>query len=80
MTLPTETDDFHEVGLGRRGTLATVFLMFPGGPARVTPRLKVALVGAGSMGLSHARVLAASPHTDLSVVIDPHEGAARLLG
>src|SRR5690349_14436396 len=43
----------------------------------MAPRLNVALVGAGSMGLSHARVLSASARTMLSVVIDPNATAAQ---
>lgn len=39
--------------------------------------LKVALVGAGSMGLNHARVIAASPRTELTVVVDPDEAVGR---
>jgi predicted dehydrogenase len=49
---------------------------------RTAPR--VALVGAGSMGLNHARVLAASPRVQLAAVIDPDEtvgsGAAARFG
>jgi predicted dehydrogenase len=40
-------------------------------------RLPMALVGAGSMGLSHARVLSASPRAALSVVIDSDAERAR---
>lgn len=39
--------------------------------------LRVALVGSGSMGLNHARVIATGPRTTLEVVIDPDEGAGR---
>ncbi len=39
--------------------------------------LAVALVGSGSMGLNHARVIATGPSTTLSVVIDPSEQAGR---
>ncbi len=39
--------------------------------------LAVALVGSGSMGLNHARVIATSPRTRLAVVIDPDERAGR---
>jgi predicted dehydrogenase len=40
--------------------------------------LRVALVGAGSMGLNHARVLSASPRTELVSIVEPQEavGAA----
>ncbi|MBK8470133.1 MAG: Gfo/Idh/MocA family oxidoreductase [Candidatus Phosphoribacter sp.] len=40
-------------------------------------RLRVALVGSGSMGLNHARVIATGPRTTLTVVIDPSETAGR---
>ena len=43
----------------------------------MSKRLKLALVGCGSMGLNHARTIATGQHTSLSVVIDPDEGAAR---
>src|SRR5689334_20650195 len=36
-------------------------------------RLRLALVGCGSMGLNHARTIASSPDTALSVVIEPQE-------
>jgi predicted dehydrogenase len=39
----------------------------------MTAQLKVALVGAGSMGRNHARVIAESTRVRLSVVIDPFE-------
>ncbi len=45
--------------------------------AGVRTPLKVALVGAGSMGLSHARVLSANSRAELSVVIDADETRAR---
>lgn len=35
--------------------------------------VKVALVGAGSMGANHARVISDSPHTVLSRIIDPNQ-------
>ncbi|PVG81362.1 gfo/Idh/MocA family oxidoreductase [Nocardioides gansuensis] len=38
---------------------------------------RIALVGCGSMGLNHARVIATSPRTSLSVIIDPHEEIGR---
>jgi predicted dehydrogenase len=38
---------------------------------------RIALVGAGSMGQNHARVIAASPRAELSVIVDPHEAAGR---
>ena len=41
----------------------------------MSERLKLALVGCGSMGLNHARTIATGPHTTLSVVIDPDERA-----
>ena len=40
-------------------------------------QLRVALVGSGSMGLNHARVVATGPSTTLAVVIDPSEQAGR---
>ncbi len=43
----------------------------------MSARLSVALVGSGSMGLNHARVIATGPRTVLSVVIDPSEAAGR---
>ncbi len=43
----------------------------------MTAPLAVALVGSGSMGLNHARVIAAGPRTKLAVVIDPSETAGR---
>lgn len=43
----------------------------------MSPRLSVALVGSGSMGLNHARVIATGPRTTLAVVIDPSESAGR---
>lgn len=39
----------------------------------MTPPLRVALVGSGSMGLNHARVIATSPRTTLATVVDPVE-------
>ena len=39
--------------------------------------LRTALVGSGSMGLNHARTIAAGPHTELAVVIDPVEENGR---
>ncbi|MFH8250738.1 Gfo/Idh/MocA family protein [Microbacterium sp. B2969] len=42
-------------------------------------RPRVALVGAGSMGRNHARVIAESARADLAVVVDPFEGAGREL-
>ncbi|HEX2893871.1 MAG TPA: Gfo/Idh/MocA family oxidoreductase [Marmoricola sp.] len=38
---------------------------------------RIALVGVGSMGRNHARVIAAHPDTELAVVIDPGEEAGR---
>lgn len=38
---------------------------------------KLALVGAGSMGQNHARVIAASPRAELALVVDPHEQTGR---
>ena len=43
----------------------------------MTAPLVVALVGSGSMGLNHARVIATGPRTTLAVVIDPSEQAGR---
>jgi predicted dehydrogenase len=39
--------------------------------------LRIALVGSGSMGLNHARVIATGPRSTLAVVIDPNEQAGR---
>ena len=39
--------------------------------------LAIALVGSGSMGLNHARVIATGPQTTLAVVIDPSESVGR---
>lgn len=39
--------------------------------------LKVALVGSGSMGRNHARVIATGDRTELSIVIDPDETVGR---
>lgn len=39
--------------------------------------LRVALIGSGSMGRNHARVIATSERTDLAVVVDPHEETGR---
>ncbi|WP_104105247.1 Gfo/Idh/MocA family oxidoreductase [Nocardioides sp. 616] len=36
-------------------------------------QLRVALVGSGSMGLNHARTIAAGPDTELAFVVDPSE-------
>lgn len=36
------------------------------------PRLRIALVGAGSMGSLHARVITQSQDADLACVVDPH--------
>ena len=38
--------------------------------------LAVGLVGAGTMGANHARVVAASPHAHLAVVVDPDQQRA----
>lgn len=40
-----------------------------------TPR--IALVGAGSMGRNHARIIAESSGADLAVIVDPFEASAR---
>ncbi|RCL88957.1 MAG: gfo/Idh/MocA family oxidoreductase [Microbacterium sp.] len=40
---------------------------------------RVALVGAGSMGRNHARVIAESADADLAVVVDPFEQSGRAL-
>ncbi|MGA2282331.1 MAG: Gfo/Idh/MocA family oxidoreductase [Candidatus Dormibacteria bacterium] len=43
--------------------------------------LRLALVGAGSMGENHARVIAGSPHATLGVVVDPDgQRAERIAG
>ena len=39
--------------------------------------LRLALVGCGSMGLNHARVIATGPRTDLATIIDPDETVGR---
>ncbi len=39
--------------------------------------LRIALVGCGSMGLNHARVIATGAQTQLSVIIDPDEQKGR---
>lgn len=39
--------------------------------------LRIALVGAGSMGRNHARVIAESSRANLSVIIDPSESTGR---
>lgn len=39
--------------------------------------LRVALVGCGSMGLNHARVIATGPRTTLTTIIDPDEQVGR---
>lgn len=39
--------------------------------------LRIALVGSGSMGRNHARVIATGPRTELAAVIDPHEESGR---
>lgn len=43
----------------------------------MTAPLRVALIGSGSMGRNHARVIASSDRTDLTVVIDPNEEVGR---
>ncbi len=43
----------------------------------MTAQLRIALVGAGSMGNNHARVIAAAPHARLARVIDADELAAQ---
>lgn len=40
---------------------------------------RIALVGAGSMGRNHARVIAENPAAELAVVIDPFEESGRAL-
>ena len=58
----------------------TVALTYSGrhvGRTSMSAPIRVALVGAGSMGLSHARVLSASPRAALSAVIDADEERAR---
>jgi predicted dehydrogenase len=39
--------------------------------------INIALVGSGSMGLNHARVIATGPDTALSVVVEPREDVGR---
>jgi predicted dehydrogenase len=41
--------------------------------------VRIALIGAGSMGSYHARVITQSPDTELACIVDPHEVAGRLL-
>jgi predicted dehydrogenase len=43
----------------------------------MTSSLKIALIGSGSMGKNHARVIAASDRTELAIVIDPDETSGR---
>jgi predicted dehydrogenase len=43
----------------------------------MTAPLKIALIGSGSMGKNHARVIATGDRTELSIVIDPDEATAR---
>lgn len=45
----------------------------------MTGRPRVALVGAGSMGRNHARIIAESTRADLAVVIDPFQQAGEPL-
>jgi predicted dehydrogenase len=40
---------------------------------------RIALIGAGSMGRNHARIIAESPRADLTVVIDPVEASGSAL-
>jgi myo-inositol 2-dehydrogenase/D-chiro-inositol 1-dehydrogenase len=42
------------------------------------PRLRVALLGAGRLGASHARILAALPEADLVLVADPRPEGRQL--
>lgn len=42
--------------------------------------LRVAVVGAGSMGRNHARVLQTLPSVEVTAVVDPDENAARAVG
>jgi UDP-N-acetylglucosamine 3-dehydrogenase len=37
--------------------------------------MRVAVIGAGSMGRHHARVIAESPETELAAIVDPADGA-----
>jgi predicted dehydrogenase len=46
---------------------------------RLTPPLRILLIGAGSMGSLHARVLAQSDSCELVGVVDPDEAAGRAL-
>lgn len=43
----------------------------------MTAPIRVALVGSGSMGRNHARVIGTGRHTTLSVVVDPDETTGR---
>jgi predicted dehydrogenase len=43
----------------------------------MTASLKIALIGSGSMGKNHARVIAAGDRTELAIVIDPDEASGR---
>jgi predicted dehydrogenase len=45
----------------------------PGAPVRI------ALIGAGSMGSYHARVITQSPDTELACIVDPRQDAGQLL-
>ncbi|MFM8304723.1 MAG: Gfo/Idh/MocA family protein [Actinomycetota bacterium] len=42
-------------------------------------RTRIALIGAGTMGSLHARVIAQSPEADLACVVDPHRPAGEAL-
>ena len=37
--------------------------------------IRVAVIGVGSMGRHHARVIAESPDTELAAIVDPDESA-----
>lgn len=43
----------------------------------MSARPRIALVGAGSMGRNHARVIAESPDAELAVIVDPFEANGR---
>jgi predicted dehydrogenase len=45
----------------------------------MTPPLRIGLIGAGTMGALHARVLATSPRTQLTWVHDPNPATARAI-
>jgi predicted dehydrogenase len=46
---------------------------------RLGAPVRIALIGAGSMGSYHARVITQSPHAELACIVDPNQEAGRLL-